>query len=363
MKTKKIISSILLSAIALPFFSSCNPDEVIEEIPEISTGVVVLNEGQMGNNNSSLTYYDFTTGFSSNEVFNNKNNRNLGDVGQDMIKYGSKIYLAVSNSSIIEIIDAKTFVSKKTISMKNASNVPSTPRSLTSANGKVYITLFDGHVAQLDTTSLIIEKTIAVGSNPEGSVIVNNKLYVANSGGLSLVNDSTISVIDLASFTETEKIKVVINPTIIKADSYGDIYVISVGNYYNIPYTLQRINTITKVVTKITDVKAYKMTIDGDNAYIYNYDYDASYKVINKTYTIYDVKNEKLLKSNFIASDAVQNTPYSIDVNPITKDIYIGETLDYKTTGKMYCFSSNGTLKYTFPTGVNPSKTVFISNK
>jgi hypothetical protein len=49
-------------------------------------------------------------------------------------------------------------------------------------------------------------------------------------------------------------------------------------------------------------------------------------------------------------------------VNPINKDVFIGET-DYVNTGKMYCFGADGALKYSFVTGVNPAKTVFITNK
>ena len=66
------------------------------------------------------------------------------------------------------------------------------------------------------------------------------------------------------------------------------------------------------------------------------------------------------MNSNFIASTAIAKTPYSIDVNPVTKDIYIGET-DYSNTGKMYVFGQNGTLKFTFPTGVNPTKIIFLT--
>ena len=276
--------------------------------------------------------------------------------------------------------------------MLNTSNQPSSPRSLAVYNGKVYITLFDGHVAQLDTTSLLIEKTISVGSNPDGIAVANNKLYVANTGGLAAVNDSTISVgsnpegiavannklyvansgglgavkdstisvIDPVSFTVTGTFKVVINPVIIKADIYGDLYVISFGNYTTIPYTLQRIDATTGKVSVITGQKPYNLAIEGDIAYMYGIEYDAQWNPTIKTYTTYNVKNEQVVNVSFISTSAIANTPYSIDVNPITKDIYIGET-DYTNTGKMNVFGQDGTLKFSFATGVNPRKTIFLS--
>jgi YVTN family beta-propeller protein len=233
---------------------------------------------------------------------------------------------------------------------------PSSPRSLTAASGKVYIVQYDGHVTQLDTTNLSLGQTITVGANPDASVIVNNKLYVANTGGMASIMDSTISVIDLSTFKETKKIKVNLNPAGIKADIYGDVYVISNGDYTNIPGKFQRIEAGTDKVTDI-DVKAKNFDIIGDNAYISNFEYDKNFAVSNKTIAIYDVKNEKLVNANIISTEIVK-TPYCIDVNPVTKDIYLGVT-DYTNNGKMYCFKEDGTYNFEFNTGVNPSKTVF----
>jgi hypothetical protein len=361
MKITKKLSLFLLAALTAPIFTSCESTDKVIDVPEISTGVYVLNQGKSKSNNASLTYYNLTSGATTADVFAAANNRGLGDTGQDIIKYGSRLYIAVYKSSLVEVVSAQTGVSIKSIPMLTGTT-PAMPRSLAAANGKVYVTLYDGHVTELDTVSLATGRTVAVGSNPEQSVIVNNKLYVANSGGMAVKNDSTISVINLDNFTVGTPIKVVINPTVIKADKYGDLYVISMGNYYDIPYTLQRINTTTNVVTKITDVKAYNMTIDGDNAYIYHFEYNANWEIINKSYSVYDVKNEKLITSNFIPADALKQVPFSIDVNPVTKDVYIGET-DYINTGKMYCYGADGKLKFSFATGVNPAKTIFISNK
>ncbi|MDP4239403.1 MAG: hypothetical protein Q8904_08045 [Bacteroidota bacterium] len=273
----------------------------------------------------------------------------------------NKIILSVCFSALIAA--GFTSCDKKTEPVLTVTT-PSYPRSLISANGKVYVSLFDGHVAQLDTTSLSVEKTVAVGSNPEGIAFANNKIYVANSGGLSTINDSTISVIDPVTFKEIKRIKVVIDPVVLKADAYGDLYLISMGNYSTIPYTLQRIEAATtEKVSVIQGLKPYNMTLNGDNVYLYSYDYDANYNVVNKSYSIYDVKSQKVTNSNFIASSAVAKTPYSIDVNPATKDIYIGET-DFLNNGKMYCFGQDGILKFSFDAGLNPTRTIFTnSNK
>jgi len=242
--------------------------------------------------------------------------------------------------------------------MKNDAGTSSSPRSLTSANGKVYVVLYDGHVAQLDTVSLSVEKTIAVGANPDASVISNNKLYVANTGGMAATYDNTISVINLSTFTETKKIVVNLNPGTIKADSYGDIYVVSKGDYNQVPGKFQRVEAGTDKVTDIA-VTVKNFDIVGDNAYISNFDYDAAWQATNKTIAIYNVKNEELINTNIITTDIIK-TPYCITVDPVSKDIYLGVS-DYVNNGKMYCFTSNGILRFTFLTGVNPAKVVFIT--
>lgn len=371
MKTKIKFKIVLVAVAAITFMTSCDPksDPLITSNPVISTGLFVLNSGSYGQNNAALNYYDFTTQFVTADVFNAKNNRGLGDTGEDMIKYGSKIYISVYNSSIIEVIDAKTAVSIKSIPVLDI--VPgskSYPRYFAISNGKVYVTLYDktfgnvgkGNVALLDTVSLSITKTTPVGSYPEGCAIANNKLYVANSGGLASVKDSTVSIIDLTTFTETKKIKIGLNPSSVKVDNYGDIYVIASGNYQSIKPVVSKVNSNNDVVTVLPNVKATMMTIVGDKAYMYYSDYDTSWNVQNKKFSTYDVKNDPATSTDFISSDLIKSNTFCIDVDPITNLIYIGES-DYKNNGTMHCYNQLGIEQYKFTTGLNPNKVIFLS--
>lgn len=64
----------------------------------------VLNEGNWGANEASLSRINLTTGAITNNVFSATNGRALGDVAQDMVLYGSKAYVTVSFSNTVEII-------------------------------------------------------------------------------------------------------------------------------------------------------------------------------------------------------------------------------------------------------------------
>ena len=68
MKTKKILNSFILAAMTASLFTSCEPEEVEQSNVDLSTGVFVLNAGKFQNNNASLSYYDFTTGFTATNI-------------------------------------------------------------------------------------------------------------------------------------------------------------------------------------------------------------------------------------------------------------------------------------------------------
>lgn len=348
-----------MSSFFVTFFVACETeDNDFVEVPKVSTGTFILNQGSWMQNNSSLSYYDFATKETTVDVFSAANKRVLGDGGQDALMYGSNLYVTVTESSVLEVIDPKTGVSKKSVSLKNG-DAPRKPRSMAALNGKIYITLFDGNVAKIDTATFEIEKILAVGPNPEGIVAANNLLYVAVSGGRAAVKDSTISVIDPVSFTELRKIKVLLNPTKITVDSRGNLYVISNGNYTTIKVTLQRIDVGTEKVTAITGFQPWNFAISNDVLYLTTYDY-VNYVVENKKYYKYDTQSSDKVMTEFIPANSITETPYSLDVDPTNGDIYIGET-DYSTPGKVNVFNADGSAKTIINVGVSPCKTLFLT--
>ena len=207
--------AVLLMGTAV--MTSCSDDNDGPEtyLQEYSTGAYVVNSGNMYNKiESSLTAIDYASSTATQKVFKAANGRSLGNTANDGIVYGNKIYLAVDQSNTIEVIDKKTKQSIKQIKttdlLGNAEGVH--PRHIIADEGKVYFTTYGGYVAAVDTTSFALQKKWQVGSYPEGLVIGNGNLYVANSnygaGG------GNISCINLANDNvETKNIEGVNNPT------------------------------------------------------------------------------------------------------------------------------------------------------
>lgn len=124
--------------------------------PVVSLGAYVLNTGNWGGNDAGIQFLDFQTGELSEDLYAAANGEGLGDLGQDLCVYGSKIYVTVSGSSKVVIMDRKCKV-LKSIPVATEDGTPVEPRYMAACEGKVYFTAYDGTVSRIDTTSMAID--------------------------------------------------------------------------------------------------------------------------------------------------------------------------------------------------------------
>lgn len=361
--TFRKIGMLLCIVLGIAFLSSC--DDMEDKLREPDTLPVaeptqffVLSEGLFNMNNSTLAMYNLLSGETKTDYFLSVNHRGLGDTANDIGLYGSKLYVVVNVSSQIEVLDANTGKSLKQIPMFNEKGIAREPRYIDFHAGKAYVCSFDGTVVKIDTASMEIENIVICGRNPDGICIANNKIYVSNSGGLNYPDyDNTVSVIDVAGFTEIKKITVGVNPYQLHADSEGDVYVTTRGSYGSEPYRFQKISSVTDGVTQsFDDIQALNFTIHNDTAYIYNYDYSTQESWIK----VFDCRQEKLISQNFISDGTVLNTPFGIDVNPSNGDVYVMDACSFTAWGDVLCFDRHGKLKFRLKEiGLNPKKVVF----
>lgn len=262
---KKYLLGLAVLLMGTAVMTSCSDDNDGPEtyLQVYSTGAYVVNAGNMGSNiESSLTAIDYASSTATQNVFKTANGRTLGNTANDGIVYGNKIYLAVDQSNTIEVIDKKTKQSIKQIKttelLGNAEGAE--PRHIIADGGKVYFTTYGGYVAAVDTTSFALQKKWQVGSYPEGLVIGNGNLYVANSnygaGG------GNISCINLANDNvETKNIEGVNNPTSIYYAS-NVLYVLD-NQYYDASYNAYGENALRAV--SFAEGKSQKVA-DGNYA-------------------------------------------------------------------------------------------------
>lgn len=361
-------------------FTACRQEEQV--IPPVITpvdtpttktvvkGFYLMNEGNMGSNKATLDYYDYLTGNYKKNIYAEANPnvvKEMGDVGNDIQVYGSKLYAVINVSNKVDVLDVATAKHLGEISVLNC-------RYVTFYKGKAYISSYAGPVqidtkapigvvVEVDTATLKVTRKVEVGYQPEEMAIVNGKLYVANSGGYRVPNyDRTVSVIDLNTFKETKKIDVAINLHRLKADKYGDIYVTSRGDYKKVPSRFFLIDTKTDEIKKQFDIAVSNLCIAGDTAYIYGSEFNYDTFKWTITYNMVDVKQETVLNKNFITDGTTNDIemPYGIAVNPISKEIFMTDAKDYVSPGTLYSFTKEGKMKWSVTTGDIPAHFAFV---
>ena len=332
-------------------------------------GVYVLNEGNLGSNKASLDYVDYLKGVYDLNLYNQTNpsiTKGLGDVGNDIGIYGGKVYIVVNNSNKVEVLDLATNIHLGQVDITNCRNV-------TFTGGKAYVSAYlgtvgnandpNGVVDEIDTGALTITRQVTVGRQPEQMAVVNQKLYVANSGAYSPSNyERTVSVVDLASFTVTKLIDVAINLDHCIAGKYGKLYVTSRGDSYSIPSDLYVIDTNTDTVVKNFNLPASNLWIDDNTAYVYATDFNFNTGQTTVTYNLIDLNADTLLNTHFITdgTDKLIQVPYGIAVNPTTKEVLVTDAKDYVTPGTLYCFDPTGKKLWSTTTGDIPGHFAFV---
>ncbi len=337
-------------------------------------GFYLLNEGNMGSNKSTLDYIDFENGSYTRNLYAERNPnvvKELGDVGNDVQIYGSKMYAVINCSHKVEVLDARSCVRLGQIDIPNC-------RYIAFDKGYAYITSYVGPVGvdpnaqlgavfQVDTATLKITQEVTVGYQPEELVIQEGLIYVANSGGYRKPNyDNTLSVIDIATMRQVRKIPVGINLHRIRADRYGKLWVSSRGDSETVPsrlFVLEMDSRTRRMEVRDTlDIACSEMDICGDSLYLYSVEWDYAKQENRITYGIVDVLTGSLLSNNFITdgSEGEIAVPHGLKVNPESGEIYVTDAKNYVSSGNLHCYGRDGVRRWSVRTGDVPAHMAFL---
>ncbi len=371
---------LILSLIALlTSITGCRGDvemilseDIVTGNPEIIKGYkgfYLLNEGNMGTNKATLDYYDFSTGVYTRNIYAERNPfvpKEMGDVGNDIGIYNDKLWAVINVSNKIEVMDAETAVRVGQIEIPNC-------RFIKFHQGYAYVTSYAGpvvidpdyeqlgFVAKINTVTLEVVDRCLVGFQPDELEIVDNKIYVANSGGYMGAGDTegyerTVSVIDIATFKEEKRIDVAYNLERIKADSRGDLWVSSRGDYKGLPARLFFLDREKGIVTDTIPIAASNYWIDDDLLYVYGTEFSYITNSWDISYSIVETRAREIIDRKIITdgTDEEIEKPYGIMVHPETKDVFITDAGNYVTPGVLYCFDKEGKKKWSVVTGNIP---------
>lgn len=347
----KIYRFFLLLGLCAALHACDTPSK--DDITPISSGTYILNNGNWGSNDSNIGIYNPSDKTFKADAFKKANGQALGDLGQDIIRQGEDIYIAVNGSQTIFVTDTDLKV-KLQINADNDGKRLS-PRYFTTSGNKVYVTYYEGYIGEISEDYSI--QLCAVGPNPEGIAIAGGDLYIANSGGMVYpAYNNTVSVVSSSTLTERSVIEVNVNPIKVEASSDGTyVYVSSFGNFADVPAKLQVINVSDGAVSDLdyTSVNAITKGSD-DTLYILCGGYDENWNPLPGTVYKHDMKTNKPLGA-FVTDGTIMPDAYSISASS-DGYIYVGCS-DYTNTGDVYVFTSEGKLDDKFDShGLNPLK-------
>lgn len=335
-------------------------------------GFFLLNEGNMGSNKATLDYFDYATGVYTRNIFAERNPGvalELGDVGNDLGIYGSRLYAVINCSNLVEVMDVETARHIAEIPLPNC-------RYIAFDGGYAYVSSYAGavefdpeyrrgYVAKIDTVTMQVVDTCGVGYQPEEMAVVDGRLYVANSGGYMAPDyDLTVSVIDLSTFEVCNEIEVAPNLHQVKLGGDGMLYISSRGDYYGQQSSTWVVDPSTdEVVRELQLLQNSDMAVFGDSLYVISHSWSNVSLDYSTGYAVFDTREGITVTRNFVTDGTEEEitTPYCIAVNPSNGDIFLTDAKDHVTPGRIHCYGQDGVRKWSATTGDIPAHIVFTS--
>lgn len=358
---KKVYRSALCACLAGCVLASCESEKggYVPEPTVSNPDVFILCEGLYQANNADMSAYDSENQQCMGEYYLAKNSRYLGDTGQDILSHNGHLYVSVYGSWYVAMLDLEG----KELTRYSFSAEEGQPRYLAAEGDYLYVTLYSGQVVKMLASDLSVVGYAKVGKNPEGIVVYQGQLLVANSGW---GEDNTVTVIDIESFEPTKTITVEWNPQqfVLSGDS---VYLFANGEYdenWNCAYPLQHIDVPSGKVRTVG--YACRGVAYDDKLYLCHSTTDwSTYETVNKFFT-YDVTMATVDEQSFLqgeASELTSNSVYMMEVDPENGELYIGLAGNkFASSGMIHRLSRDGQLIHRFDVkGANPNQAAFVA--
>ena len=379
---------LLYAAIVMNvLFAACRHDEYIiysedqdtgqTAVSSEITGMYLLNEGNMGSNKCTLDFLDLSgntpTVHYTRNIYSERNPsevKELGDVGNDIAIHGDQLWMVINASNKVEVATVSQCRKIAKIDIPNC-------RYVTFYGDDAYVTSYVGpvmvssdaplgRVYKVSTHTFEKKDSMTVGYQPEQLCTVGKKMYVANSGGYRVpLYDTTVSEIDLTTFQEVRKIEVGPNLHRCLADTYGQVWVSSRGDYYSTPsrlYWLEQDGSGQMQKGGYIDMPVSDMCITGDSLYFYSAEWNYITMSNQVSYGIVNVRTHQVVTTRLTNAPELGDIemPYGIIVNPIDRDFYIMDAKNYVSSGELFHFLADGTFDWRVWTGDIPAHAAFV---
>ena len=327
------------------FLCNCKKEIGPQNVQEYAKGtgsLIVLNEGNFGFGNASVSIYNLDT----KEVFNNQfkavNGFGIGDVLQSVNRYQDKFYFVVNNSGKVVITDTN-LVYQSQITGFNS------PRYIEFANGKGFVTdLKQKAIYVVDLVSNQIIHQIQTQGWTEQIILYQNKLIVLDRGDyLTNSSPNVVYVINPITLVKEDSIVTSINPNSMTIDKNDKLWVLSSGEVGVEAPKLSNYDLVSKSL-----INSYNFVgASIPSRLIITKEKDKLY-FINSSVFKMNVSDTMIPIYPFYQKNT-QNF-YGISIEKESNDIYLFDVKDYNQQGVVIRLNSLGFERDLFNSGIIP---------
>jgi len=343
----------LFVGLFLVFTLSCTSDPVEMPRGEYEKGVLIVNEGAFGANDGEIYHYDQDADAVTANIFERVNSRPFAGIIQQLAHHESYFYL-VANTGKVEIVNAADFVSVGAVN----SDLLVIPRALAVAGEKLFISDYGPYDDQWNNPESFIavvqskeggavSNTISVPSQPEGLMVVGERLLVACAAGREVV------VIN----TQTEE--VTSNLSLPEGSPYsffnysGELYVYArnANNVYFYQLNSSNFTIVDSIEIPVSNsIYNGNLTL-GENGSVYIIQTAGSTdKVVVVSLSTGEILDDNLFEGSNL---------YGLGYDTTSKNLYIGDNAGWQANGKVLVVNEDGVLQQTLNAGKGPSGFLF----
>jgi hypothetical protein len=323
------------------FLVGCVKDKpvIIKENTQIFSGesgkVFVLNEGNFGSGNGSVSLYDPITGGVTEDYFQQQNQQSAGDVVQSMTKLNGLYYLVVNNSGKIFCLN-KGFKIQQTLSGLNS------PRYIIPlANDKALVSdLYANALTVFNPNTMQIIQQIPLSGWTERMEKYQSKVFITNP------KRNYLYVLNIYSLSITDSIPLHKGGNSLLIDRYNKLWVLCSGDIMSAQAgALFKINPDNHQVewsSLFTSGHPNNLNINPTRDTLYFLHTGGIYRM--------SVNSTSLPQGAWISSGT--KNFYGMRVNPASGNIYVADAKDYIQKSDIYIFKSNGQVIGNFKAGI-----------
>ncbi len=345
----RLFTLLITATLTALLFASCEKEEAETDagLPDIvpGEGLFILNEGNYGWGNASLSYYDKTNKEVHHNLYLKANGKQPGDVLQSAFLNEDELWLIVNNSGKVAVTDPVSLEQSHVISGLTS------PRYMTMAsNGTGYITdLYAGKVHLIDLQQKTIKGSVAVNGWTEEIMMFGD--YAVTTG----VESGQLYAIDTETNQLADSLEVPPGPVSLTKDHQGRLWVLAGGDPLlksrPVLYQIDRNGFSIRGEYPLPDKEiTYSRLVscpDGKTLYFLGGDVFRM-----------DVNQEAASPEKFIKAEG--RIFYGLAADPGNGDVYVSDAVDYVQRGQMLRYDPDGHLTDIQDTGIIPGGFIFL---